>query len=75
MVLFTITGKELELIKPRNFNFEKDIQILIENNLITVFNCRFIASEFATGLEHSGRIDTIALSEENNHVIIEYKKV
>ena len=51
------------------------MQTLIENNLITVFNCRFIASEFSTGAIHAGRIDTLALSEDNNPVIIEYKKV
>lgn len=40
-----------------------------------IFNCRFVASEFSTGQQHAGRIDTLALSEENNPVIIEYKKV
>ena len=40
-----------------------------------VFNCRFVASEFSTGAVHAGRIDTLAISEENNPVIIEYKKV
>src|SRR6266571_9082622 len=40
-----------------------------------VFNCRFVASEFSTGAQHAGRIDTLALSEDNNPVIIEYKKV
>ena len=53
---------------------EKDIQTLIENNLEVVFNCKFIETEFSTGAEHSGRIDTLALSEDDNPVIIEYKK-
>ena len=34
-----------------------------------------MASEFPTGALHAGRIDSLALSEENNPVIIEYKKV
>jgi predicted transport protein len=34
-----------------------------------------VATEFSTGAEHAGRIDTLALSEDNNPVIIEYKKV
>jgi predicted transport protein len=34
-----------------------------------------VASEFQTGVQHGGRIDTLALSEDNNPVIIEYKKV
>ena len=33
------------------------------------------ASEFSTGNFHSGRIDSLAISEDNNPVIIEYKKV
>lgn len=51
------------------------MQNLVEQNLDTFFNCRLIASEFSTGNIHSGRIDTLALSEDNNPVIIEYKKV
>jgi len=51
------------------------LQTLIEFNLDTVFNCRFIASEFSTGAQHAGRIDSLALSEEDNPVIVEYKKV
>ncbi len=34
-----------------------------------------MAAEFSTGNIHSGRIDTLAISEDNNPVIIEYKKV
>ena len=75
MPLFQIAGSKLSLTRPTNFNQEKEIQSLIEKNLETVFNCRFIASEFPTGSEHAGRIDTLALSEDNNPVIIEYKKV
>ncbi len=75
MPLFTIQDKKLYLQKKTNFKLEKDIQTLIENNLEIVFNCTFIASEFSTGNEHAGRIDTLGLSEDNNPVILEYKKV
>ena len=34
-----------------------------------------MATEFSTGAQHAGRIDSLALSEEDNPVIIEYKKV
>jgi len=34
-----------------------------------------VSTEFQTGALHGGRIDTLAISEENNPVIIEYKKV
>ncbi len=75
MPFFKIDGKKLGLIKLGNFKLEKDLQSMIEGNLETVFNSRFVASEFPTGIEHAGRIDTLALSEDNNPVIIEYKKV
>ena len=75
MALFQLENKKVEKIKPTSFRKEKELQTLIENNLETIFNCRFIDTEFTTGSIHSGRIDTLALSEENNPVIIEYKKV
>ena len=76
MPIFDINNNlQLHTVQKTNFPLEKDLQTLIENNLITVFNCRFIASEFSTGAIHAGRIDTLALSEDNNPVIIEYKKV
>jgi predicted transport protein len=34
-----------------------------------------VATEFSTGAKHAGRIDTLALSEDLNPVIIEYKRV
>ena len=54
---------------------EKKLQTLVERNLEVVFSCRLVASEYTTGALHSGRIDTLALSEDDNPVIIEYKKV
>ena len=62
-------------MEQSNFSAEKALQGLIERNLQTVFNCRLVASEFPTGAQHAGRIDTLALSEDDNPVIIEYKKV
>jgi predicted transport protein len=74
MPIFEINHNEIRKIKPGEFKNEKDLQQLIEKNLKVIFNCKLIASEFPTGNIHSGRIDTLALSEENNPVIIEYKK-
>ena len=74
MPLFEIKQQSLKLIERKNFDLEKQLQTLIEKNMAAVFNCRFVASEFSTGKSHAGRIDTLALSEENNPVIIEYKK-
>ena len=75
MPLFQKNRENLALIKPVKFSNEKELQGLIETNLVEIFNCRFIATEFSTGPVHGGRIDTLALSEENNPVIIEYKVV
>lgn len=75
MPLFEISGNRLSSVEQTNFSVEKELQSLMEKNLETIFNCRFIASEFPTGSVHSGRIDTLALSEDLNPVIIEYKKV
>lgn len=75
MPSFEIKNSLLLPILQSNFGHEKDLQTLIEKNLGAVFNCRFVATEFSTGAVHAGRIDTLALSEDNNPVIIEYKKV
>jgi len=75
MPLFEMSGQNLVPIEQTNFSVEKELQNLIERNLGSVFNCRFVASEFSTGTLHAGRIDSLALSEDNNPVIIEYKKV
>lgn len=75
MPLFEITKTSLSTVEQSNFSLEMELQTLIERNLGVVFNCRFVASEFSTGSVHAGRIDTLALSEDGNPVIIEYKKV
>src|SRR5688500_2824326 len=75
MPLFQKTADDLQAVEQTNFVSEKALQSLIERNLDAVFKCRFVASEYSTGAQHAGRIDTLALSEDNNPVIIEYKKV
>ena len=75
MPLFTVTKTTLSTVDQTNFKTERDLQTLIEGNLESVFGCRLVASQFATGAQHAGRIDTLALSEDHNPVIIEYKKV
>lgn len=75
MPLFSIASGKLVSVEQKNFATEKELQTLIQANLEPVFGCRLVASEFSTGTQHAGRIDTLALSEDNNPVIIEYKKV
>jgi predicted transport protein len=74
MPLFSIAEHKLSRVEVQNYTSEKHLQALIERNLGIVFNCRIVASEFPTGAKHAGRIDTLAISEDNNPVIIEYKK-
>jgi predicted transport protein len=76
MPLFQISpDRPLAPIEQANFSLERELQRLIEKSLDPVFRCRFVASEFPTGIQHGGRIDTLALSEDDNPVIIEYKKI
>lgn len=75
MPLFTIDRQTVKPVPSTNFDKEAQLQGLVEGNLEAIFNCRFVATEFVTGIQHAGRIDTLALSEDNNPVIIEYKKV
>jgi predicted transport protein len=75
MPLFQLIKGKLAAVSQANFIAEKDLQALVERNLGVVFSCRLVASEYSTGAQHAGRIDTLALSEDNNPVIIEYKKV
>jgi hypothetical protein len=74
MPLFSIRNKRLQPVSQSNFPGEKYLQNIVESNLKIIFNCRFIASEFSTGPRHGGRVETLAISEDNNPVIIEYKK-
>ena len=75
MPLFAIAKTSMQPVRQTRFQSEKHLQRLIEENLDVVFKCRFVATEFMTGAQHAGRIDTLALSEDNNPVIIEYKNV
>lgn len=75
MPLFAINKKNVvEPVGQTNFDAERDLQRVVEANLQALFRCQFVATEFPTGIQHGGRIDTLALSEDRNPVIIEYKK-
>jgi hypothetical protein len=53
---------------------ERSLQTLIERNLGSLFDVRFLASEYATGRRHGGRIDTIGLDSHQCPIIVEYKR-
>ena len=46
----------------------------MSQNLEPFLGVRFLASEYATGKTHSGRIDTLGIDENRCPVIIEYKR-
>lgn len=53
---------------------EKTLQTLIETQMETFLGVRFLASEYATGKTHRGRIDSLGLDENGCPVIVEYKR-
>lgn len=69
MPFFQTINDSLVAAEQENFGSEKSLQRLIEANLKAVLGCRFVASEFSTGALHAGRIDTLALPEDDNPVM------
>lgn len=53
---------------------ERTLQTLIEGQMETFLGVRFLASEYATGKTHKGRIDSLGLDENGCPVIVEYKR-
>ncbi|WMJ68909.1 DUF5655 domain-containing protein [Stenotrophomonas sp. 24(2023)] len=68
-----VDGKATEL-QGRASDLEKPLQTLIEANLLPILGIRFVATEYATGKTHGGRIDSLGLDENNSPVILEYKR-
>jgi predicted transport protein len=67
-------GSQITELEGSSITLEKSLQTLIEKNLETFLGVRFLASEFSTGKNHGGRIDTLGLDENDCPVIIEYKR-
>lgn len=72
--LFRLSGPSVCEIEGSSAALEKSLQDLIERNLETFLGVRFLASEFSTGREHGGRMDTLGIDENGCPVIIEYKR-
>lgn len=72
--LFTITNEKTSELESLYAAYEKDLQKLIESNMDSLLGVRFLASEYATGRTHSGRIDSLGIDENSCPVIIEYKR-
>lgn len=72
--LYRIHQRKADEVPGSAVELEKSLQIIIENNLDSLLGVRFLASEYSTGREHGGRIDTLGIDENGCPVIIEYKK-
>jgi predicted transport protein len=67
------SGGAIEL-PGRAASVEKQLQALIEAQMPAFLGVRFLASEYATGKTHKGRIDSLGLDENGCPVIVEYKR-
>jgi predicted transport protein len=80
MPLYRLKNKVTVPIKEASFPLEKDLQVIVENNLETLFGLKFISGSLNSELgvrvnEQDFYIDTLAFNEQDkSFVIIEYKK-
>jgi len=72
--LFSTQGKNAIELKGSSMEMERSLQQYMENNLTQLLGVHFLATEYATGRTHGGRIDTIGIDENGCPVIIEYKR-
>ena len=72
--LFRISGPKAVEVQGTGLALERSLQTLIEQTLPTFLGVTFLASEFPTGREHGGRMDTLGLDENKCPVIVEYKR-
>ncbi|NBE53956.1 hypothetical protein GUY60_21550 [Streptomyces sp. YC537] len=66
-------GRDAEL-RGSTVALEAELQRRVETGLEQMLGIRFLASEYATGPWHRGRIDTLGLDENGSPVVIEFKK-
>ena len=72
--LFRIKKTNVEELQGTAVALEKSLQTLLEQNLEACLGVTLLASEFSTGRQHGGRIDTLGIDEDGCPVIIEYKR-
>lgn len=72
--LFKVENGVAKELQGQASDLEKPLQTLIEANLLPMLGIRFVATEYATGRTHVGRIDSLGLDENNSPVILEYKR-
>lgn len=80
MPIYKLKSDRLAFVDEKKIDLEKDIQLLTEKNLNTIFNLTFVSGqsnqEFSVQVnEQDFYIDTLAFDEEQKcFVVIEYKK-
>src|SRR5690606_26535602 len=72
--LFRLHGGHAAELPGRAASIERQLQSLIEAQMPAFLGVRFLASEYATGKTHKGRIDSLGIDENNCPVIVEYKR-
>ena len=72
MALFKIKNSNVAKLSTIDLDKEKNIQTLFEQNLLTILNVDFLATEYSTSF--GGRIDTLGIDKNGSPVIIEYKR-
>ena len=72
--LFRLVAGTATELPGRAAAIEKQLQSLIETQMPALLGVRFLASEYATGKTHKGRIDSLGLDENGCPVIVEYKR-
>lgn len=72
--LFHLTTSGPVEIAGTSAVLEKSLQRLIEQHLEAFLGVRFLATEYSTGKDHGGRMDTLGIDENGCPVIIEYKR-
>jgi hypothetical protein len=70
--LYKVVNNKLQAVDSQDFQLEREIQALVEENVSELFGLQFVSSEFAVS---DFRLDSLCFDEENNSfVVIEYKR-
>lgn len=72
--LFRLASSHATELPGRAAAIERQLQSLIEAQMPAFLGVHFLASEYATGKTHWGRIDSLGLDENGCPVIVEYKR-
>ena len=72
--LFQLDGNKVTQLISSSMALEKSLQTLIERHLEEFLGVRFLATEYPTGPNHGGRIDSLGVDENGCPVIIEFKR-